>query len=99
MLGVSMWKATDWNAKYDTDHAAFGAGIKNAVDYVNHLAHSDPEAPSTLPAILLLVAAGNEKEEENSDVDISEEDCATHGNITSNCQWECVWPNCLLCGM
>ena len=57
--------------QYDKDHAAFGLGVKNTVDHVNHLANSELEAPSTSPEILPSVGAENEKQEENSDVDIS----------------------------
>ena len=36
LLGVSRWKARVWKAKYDEDHAAFGAGTKNTADHVSH---------------------------------------------------------------
>ena len=61
LLGVPRWKARAWKAKYDKDHAAFGAGIKNTVDHVNQPANIDPEAPSTLPEILPIIGAESEK--------------------------------------
>ena len=72
LLGVPRWKARVWNAKYDRDHAAFGAGIKSTVDHLNHSANMEPEAPSTLLEILPLVGAENQQEEQNSVVDISD---------------------------
>ena len=59
-----------WKAKYDKYHAAFGEGIKNTVDHVNHLANVEPEVLSTLLEILPSVGAGSGKDEDNSDVDI-----------------------------
>ena len=70
LLGAPRWKARAWKAKYDKDHAPFGAGIKNTVDHANHLANIELEAPSTLPEIRPIAGAEKYKEEGNSDVDI-----------------------------
>ena len=70
LLGVPRWKARVWKAKYDKDHAAFGAGIKRTADHVP--AHIEPESSSLLLEILPSVGAENEQAEENSDVDISD---------------------------
>ena len=61
LLGVSRWKARFWKAKYDKDHAAFGAGIKNTANRVNKVANVEPGVASTLLEILPIVGAENSK--------------------------------------
>ena len=61
LLGVSRWKARVWKAEHEKDHAAFGASIKNTADNVNHPANIEHEAPSTLPEMLPIVGAANER--------------------------------------
>ena len=77
MVGVSRWKARAWKAKYDKDHAAFGAGINNTVDHVNHPPHIELEAPRTLPEILPIVGAEMKRKRRTvmSTYMMCEEDC------------------------
>ena len=99
LLGVPRWKARVWKAKYDKDHAAFGACIQKRLITCLQTLNLKLRVFCLRFCQVLVPKMKRKKRTVMSTSLMCEEDCSTNGNSMSNIQWECVWPNCQLCGM